>query len=104
MKRTASVVIRWGEHVLLVILLIIVLGSVVPFSKVSGGAGNLMVSSEVTADGADVSEEVTNLLPDLALIYRTAVTYPLEKAGAEISDPSLRAFYLGFLETTGLAP
>lgn len=100
---TAANAVRWLEHLLLIILLIIVVALVAPFGKVSGAGAGPAVSSEVVTDATELSGEMVSLLPDIATIYRIAVTYPYQHAREDITDPELLAFYDGYLKAAGLA-
>ena len=99
----ASNAIRWLEHLVLIILLIVVLALVAPFGKVSGANAVPAVSSEVVADAPGLSADMVSLLPDIATIYETAVTYPYEKARESITDPELLSFYDGYLKAAELS-
>jgi hypothetical protein len=52
------------------------------------------------ADSEDST--LTTLLPDIQKIYRTALTYPLEKAGEDIQDPEIADFYHRLIQKYGL--
>ena len=49
-------------------------------------------------DGLDL----TNLLPDIASIYDNAVALPYQQVQAEITDPSIAAFFSKYVAATGL--
>lgn len=99
----ASDAIRWLEHLVLIILLIIVLALVAPFGKVTGASAAPATPADVVPDAADLSGDMVSLLPDIATIYETAVTYPYEKARESITDPELLSFYDGYLKAAGLS-
>lgn len=101
MKRSETV-IRWVEHILLVILLVIVLGSHVPFDRLFADIQPVSAYSEMAAE--EDSEGLASLLPDIGAIYRTATTYPLHQVREEITSPNILAFYDGYLRAAGLAP
>jgi hypothetical protein len=51
-----------------------------------------------TTDGLDL----TSLLPDITSIYDNAVALPYQQVQAEITDPSIAAFFSKYVEATGL--
>ncbi len=95
-------VMRWLEHILLIILLVIVIGSHVPFGRLFAGIQPVSASSETPVE--EYADGLSSLLPDIGAIYRTATTYPLHQVREEITSPNILAFYDGYLRAAGLAP
>ena len=106
MKSTGRI-LRWTEHLVLIILLLLLLASAVPRSAPTGRIAS--VPSTVNADMATVepnelSDGLVDLLPDIGAIYRNALAYPLIHARGDIQDPDLLEFYDGYLKAIGFAP
>jgi hypothetical protein len=100
-------VLRWTEHIVLIVLLLVVLSVIAPFGHLSTivASGAPSVSADVVeVDASELSDGLVGLLPDFGQIYRTAVAYPLQKARGDITDPELLEFYDGYLQAIGFAP
>lgn len=92
---------------MLIVLLLVLLSLVAPFSKATGKVASIAspVSADAsTIDDSGLADELIDLLPDIGAIYRSAVAYPLHHARGDIEDPDLLDFYDGYLEAIGFAP
>lgn len=69
----------------------------------AGEGEDSATSANQTVEAASFANELAGLLPDVGKICRKAVTYPLEKAEGDITDPDILEFYQGYLRETGLA-
>jgi hypothetical protein len=100
----AGRIVRWVEHLLLIVLVIVLLSIINPLGRSAAG-----VAHGATGDGSvcsidsGLADDLAGLLPDVGAIYRTAVAYPLQKARGDITDPDLLEFYDGYLEAIGFA-
>jgi hypothetical protein len=103
----AGRILRWTEHVVVIVLLLVLLSMVAPFGRATGKVAS--IASPVSADASVIDESeladgLVDLLPDIGAIYRTAVAYPLQQARGDITDPELLEFYDGYLQAIGFAP
>lgn len=100
----AGRIVRWLEHIVLIVLVIVLLSVVNPFGRSAGS-----IAHGATSDGtvcsidSGLEDDLIGLLPDIGAIYRTAVAYPLQKARGDITDPDLLEFYDGYLDAIGFA-
>jgi hypothetical protein len=86
-----------------------------PLNKAVGGVKDPEIASfsqkliqayelENTASGSngDDASGLSNLLPDVAKIHRTAMDMPLKEAGKQIKDKELADFYQSFISSIGV--
>ena len=59
-------------------------------------------TTETAGDSGNITQSLTNLLPDFEKIYRDALTMPFIKAESKITDPDIAEFYHELMEKTGL--
>jgi len=103
MKKLAKV-LRWVEHAVVVILLLVLVSFLLPLGALTSaetGANN-STSGNQTAEAISLAGKISALLPDISTIYQKAVNYPLQKAEEDITDPDIREFYQGYLKEIGL--
>jgi hypothetical protein len=64
----------------------------------------LVTSYELDKTGANVNEQsrLSELLPDIVKIQKTALNMPLKEAGKQIKDPEISEFYARFIKNCGV--
>jgi hypothetical protein len=64
----------------------------------------LVTSYELDKTGTNVNEQsnLSDLLPDIVKIQKTALDMPLKEAGKQIKDPEISEFYARFIKNCGV--